>query len=133
MARIEVIDREECVRLLGTQSVGRFVVVDHGRPHIVPVNYAMDGDAVVFRTAPGTKLDGASRSDAAFEVDQLDAESHTGWSVVVHGLAQEVTSLDRPDLVARVAALPIDLWAPGDKPHIVRLEARTVTGRRVLR
>jgi hypothetical protein len=93
----------------------------------------MDGDAVVFRTAVGTKLDAASRSTVAFEVDSLDMDEHEGWSVVVRGIAQEITDFDRPDLVARVGALPLDPWAPGDKPHLVRLASDTVTGRRLTR
>lgn len=128
---IDALDREECVRLLGSQTVGRVVVVDHGAPYVVPVNYAMDGDAVVFRTAVGTKLDAASRSSVAFEVDELDVEARTGWSVVVRGVAQEVTSFDRPDLVSRMAALPLHPWVPGDKPHFIRLAPHTITGRRV--
>jgi nitroimidazol reductase NimA-like FMN-containing flavoprotein (pyridoxamine 5'-phosphate oxidase superfamily) len=128
---IETLDREECVRLLATQTVGRVVVVDHGSPHIVPVNYALDGDAIVFRTAVGTKLDGASRSPVAFEVDDLHAVDRTGWSVVVHGWAQEVTAYDDPALIARVEELPIDPWADFEKPHIVRIAPHTVTGRRV--
>ncbi len=128
---IEILDREQCVRLLATQSVGRVVVIDHGRPHIVPVNYALDGDAIVFRTAVGTKLDAASRSEVAFEVDSLDPINHTGWSVVVHGWAQEVTAYDDPALLARVNDLVLEAWAEFDKPYIVRVVGQTITGRRV--
>jgi len=130
---IVLLDREECIRLLATHCVGRIAVVDHGRPHVVPVNYTMDGDAVVFRTAVGTKLDAASRSAVAFEVDDLDRETREGWSVVVHGLAQEVTPYDRPDIVRRVRSLDPVPWATGDKPHVVRIAPHTVTGRRVRR
>ena len=128
---IEVLDRAECLRLLATQAVGRFVAVDHGQPHVVPVNDELDGDAVVFRSAGGTKLDAASRSDVAFEVDSLDAVDHTGWSVVVHGWAQEVTAFDDPKLRARIDSLVIDAWADFEKPHVVRVVARSITGRRV--
>lgn len=130
-AAIEELDREECVRLLRTRRVGRIAVADHGIPHVVPVNYAMDGDAVVFRTALGTKLDGASRSSVAFEVDDLDEGTRGGWSVVLRGVAQEVTAFDRPDLVERMRTLALEPWAPGDKPHIVRIAPHTITGRRV--
>jgi nitroimidazol reductase NimA-like FMN-containing flavoprotein (pyridoxamine 5'-phosphate oxidase superfamily) len=128
---IEVLDREECVRLLATQSVGRVVTIDHGSPHIVPVNYALDGDAVIFRTAVGTKLDAASRSAVAFEVDSLHDADHSAWSVVVHGWAQEVTAFDDPALRARIDALPIDAWADFDRPHVVRIAGHSITGRRV--
>jgi len=125
------LSREECVALLGTHEVGRLVVVESGRPLIFPVNYALDGDAPVFRTASGTKLWAASRSPVVFEVDDLDRERRTGWSVIVHGVGQEITAFDRVDLQARVLALPVHPWASGDKPSIVRIAPRMITGRRV--
>ena len=128
---IEVISTDECMRLLGTKQIGRFSFLSGGLPQIVPVNYVLDGDAVVFATAPGSKLWGATRSQVAFEVDHVDEAARAGWSVVIHGLAQEITDLDRPDLVARVRALPLQPWAGGDRPNLVRLAATTVTGRRV--
>ena len=116
---------------MATQDVGRLVVVDGGRPLVFPVNYALDGEAPVFRTASGTKLWASTHSPVAFEVDHVDAETKTGWSVVVHGIAQEVTAFDRSDLQYRVAGLPVEPWAPGDKPSFVRIEPRLITGRRI--
>ena len=123
--------RQECVALMATQEIGRLVVVDNGRPLIFPVNYALDGEAPVFRTASGTKLWASTRSLVAFEVDSVDKETKSGWSVVVHGIAQEITAFDRADLQARVSGLPVEPWAPGDKPVLVRVEPRLITGRRV--
>jgi nitroimidazol reductase NimA-like FMN-containing flavoprotein (pyridoxamine 5'-phosphate oxidase superfamily) len=128
---IEMLDREECLRLLATQEVGRVAVVDHGQPHVMPVNYVLDGDAVVFRTAAGTKLAGATGSQVAFEVDETDRARRSAWSVVVHGLAQEVTAYDAPALVDRIAAIELHPWAEFDKPHVLRIAPHTITGRRV--
>lgn len=128
---LERLSREECVSLLRSQDVGRLVVVDGGRPLIFPVNYAMDGEAPVFRTASGTKLWAASRSPVAFEIDAVDGDARTGWSVVVHGVAQEITAFDARDLQARVYGLPVHPWAKGDKPSIVRVVPRLITGRRI--
>jgi hypothetical protein len=88
---------------------------------------------VVIRTGTGTKLYGATRSEVAFEVDDLDRAGRTGWSVVLTGVAQEVTDLDRPDLVERLAVTAIEPWAPGDKPTLLRLAPATVSGRRITR
>lgn len=129
--QIEAVDREECVHLLGTQRVGRIAFINGGAPDVLPVNYVVDGEAIVFATAAGTKLSAAERGPVAFEVDWTDAASHTGWSVVVRGLAQEITDLDRPELVQRVRDLPINPWAAGDRSHLVRIDARTITGRRI--
>lgn len=128
---LERMSHEECVALLQSQDVGRLVVVDNGRPLIFPVNYAMDGDAPVFRTASGTKLWAASRSPVAFEVDRVDGESRTGWSVIVHGVAQEITAFDASELQARVYGLPVHPWVKGEKPSIVRIAPRLITGRRI--
>jgi nitroimidazol reductase NimA-like FMN-containing flavoprotein (pyridoxamine 5'-phosphate oxidase superfamily) len=128
---LERLTREECVALLETSDVGRLVVAEGGRPLIFPVNYAMDGEAPVFRTAPGTKLWASARSPVAFEVDAVDSETQTGWSVVVHGVAQEVTAFDRAELQKRVYGLPVHPWARGDKPVFVRVAPRLITGRRI--
>jgi nitroimidazol reductase NimA-like FMN-containing flavoprotein (pyridoxamine 5'-phosphate oxidase superfamily) len=101
-------------------------------PTIFPVNYALDGEAVVFRTAPGTKLDHAERAPVAFEVDGLDRERREGWSVVVHGRLEEVTQFDASTL-GRVSALALYPWAEGAKDHWLRLVPSRVTGRRVSR
>jgi uncharacterized protein len=128
---LDRLSREQCVALMATEDVGRLVVVDNGRPLIFPVNYALDGEAPVFRTASGTKLWASTRSSVVFEVDHIDRETRTGWSVIVHGIAHEVTAFDRSDLQSRVAGLPVVPWAPGDKPSVVRIEPRLITGRRI--
>jgi nitroimidazol reductase NimA-like FMN-containing flavoprotein (pyridoxamine 5'-phosphate oxidase superfamily) len=128
---IETISREECLELLAGEVVGRIGFIAAGRAEVLPVNYVLDGDAVVFRTAAGSKLDGATRAPVVFEVDSIDRTTRTGWSVVLHGMAQEVTSFDRVELRERVAALPVDPWAPGTKPHLVRVAPGSITGRRV--
>jgi hypothetical protein len=128
---IEVISREECLGLLADEVVGRIGFVVAGQAEVLPVNYVLDGDAVVFRTAAGSKLDGATRAPVVFEVDSIDRVTRSGWSVIMHGLAQEVTSFDRVEMRERVSALPIDPWAPGDKRHLVRIVPGSITGRRV--
>jgi nitroimidazol reductase NimA-like FMN-containing flavoprotein (pyridoxamine 5'-phosphate oxidase superfamily) len=128
---LEAIPAEECLALLAKEEVGRLVVVLAGRPGVFPVNYALDGDAVVFRTAPGTKLEAISRSLVAFEVDRWAPASGGGWSVVVEGIAQEVTSADAPGLRERLAALPLRPWAAGGRLHFVRIVPFTITGTRV--
>jgi nitroimidazol reductase NimA-like FMN-containing flavoprotein (pyridoxamine 5'-phosphate oxidase superfamily) len=132
-ATLGELSRDECFRLLESQAVGRLVVIEDHRPLVFPVNYVLDGDAVVIRTASGTKLYGATRGFVSFEVDDLHTDNRTGWSVVLTGVAQEVTDLDRPDLVERLGAVPLEPWAPGDRPALVRLAAETVTGRRITR
>ncbi|HET6949342.1 MAG TPA: pyridoxamine 5'-phosphate oxidase family protein [Acidimicrobiales bacterium] len=127
---LEIIDPDECRRLLATEEVGRLALDDGGTPAVFPVNYLLDGAAVVFRTAPGTKLAAGPRRRVAFEIDQFDREARTGWSVVVVGRLHEVTEFD-PATLRRVSALPIEPWAGGDKPHWMRLVPERISGRRI--
>ena len=70
---IEVIDRDECLALLAAESVGRIAVIAGAEPVIFPVNYAMDGETIVFRTAVGSKFAAAVRGTrVSFEIDRFD-------------------------------------------------------------
>lgn len=127
---LEVLDRDECLRLLGVAGVGRVAVIDGGHPMIFPVNYAVDADDVVFRTASGTKFDAAARGQiVAFEIDEADPIYHTGWSVVVTGRAEEITDAER---LARIDAGRLRPWADGVKDHVVAVRGERVTGRRIV-
>ena len=75
---IEILERDECLDLLRADEIGRLAVLSGTGPVIFPVNYALDGEAVVFRTAPGTKLDSGPRSPACFEIDAFDRATKSG-------------------------------------------------------
>lgn len=127
---LEVLSRAECLRLLGRAGVGRVVVSDRVLPAAFPVNFALlDGD-VVFLTAAGSKLEAATDEQVvAFQVDQIDPASRSGWSVLVQGRAGVV---DAADDVARARALPLAPWAPVGPGQVVRIRSEIVTGRRVM-
>lgn len=127
---IEIIDRDEALELLARDQVGRLAVSEGGAPLIVPVNYALDGSDLIFRTAPGTKLDAVHHATrAAFEIDEFDAATRSGWSVVVRGRLEEITRTDT-ERWDRVRALP-DPWAEGEREHVLALVPSSVTGRRL--
>jgi uncharacterized protein len=128
--RLEILGRDECLRLLATDEIGRLAVVVANTPLVVPVNYALDGDAVVFRTDPGTKLDQGPRARASFEVDCFDRVERRGWSVIATGRLEEVTHFDAATF-ERVRGLDVDPWAAGEKAHWMRLQPDRVTGRRL--
>jgi len=128
----EQIDREECVKLLAGEEVGRLAVVESGAALVLPINYVMDGDAVVFRTDPGTKLEAAMRAPVCFEVDHIDRQTRSGWSVIVRGLAQEITTMDRRDVIERLWSLSLYPWISGSKSHLVRIAPHSITGRRIV-
>jgi uncharacterized protein len=122
---VETIDVAECYTLLRSRSLGRVAVKLADDIVILPVYYAVLGDDVVFRTAPGTKLDAAVlRTKVAFEVDG----ARPGWSVLVRGHAEELR--DAAELVQARAVLGND-WPAGERDTIVRVRAEMVTGRRL--
>jgi nitroimidazol reductase NimA-like FMN-containing flavoprotein (pyridoxamine 5'-phosphate oxidase superfamily) len=127
---IEVLERRECLELLAGDVIGRVAVLSGGAPVVFPVNYALDGEAVVFRTAPGTKLAASGRGPASFEIDCFDREARSGWSVVVVGRLEEATAYDGA-LLDRVSHLPVEPWADGEKAYWMRLVPTRITGRRV--
>jgi nitroimidazol reductase NimA-like FMN-containing flavoprotein (pyridoxamine 5'-phosphate oxidase superfamily) len=129
-AGLEVLERAECLRLLARHEVGRLAVADGRHPTIFPVNYALVGDEVVFRTEAGMKLALALRGPVAFEIDEIDGDQRVGWSVVVLGEAEEVTDYDSA-AVRALRELPLFPWAGGEKAHWVRIRPSTISGRRV--
>lgn len=126
---LETMDEGECWARLGNHVIGRLVVAVGHQPDIFPVNYRIvDGDIVV-RTAEGTKLAAALLGElVAFEIDDLDELNHCGWSVVVHGLAHESTTLHD---VLDDARIDTDPWASGPKNRVLRITPDRVTGRRI--
>lgn len=127
---IEWIDRDECLRLLAADEIGRLAINVGHSPAVFPVNYALDGETIVFRTDEGTKLSAGPRAPACFEIDDFDREHRAGWSVVASGRLEEVTHYSASEL-ERAQQLPIGPWAGGAKAHWMRLVPERITGRRV--
>ncbi|HLM16423.1 MAG TPA: pyridoxamine 5'-phosphate oxidase family protein [Acidimicrobiia bacterium] len=126
---LEILTPEECKDLLRSQTLGRIAVRIGEPPAILPVNYGLLDDDVVFRTDPGSKLSAAAMQVmVAFEVDDIDAASRTGSSVVVAGYAEEVRDAVTLD---RVDRLDIDRWVAEGRDYVIRIRPRTITGRRL--
>ncbi|MGH4006699.1 MAG: pyridoxamine 5'-phosphate oxidase family protein [Pseudonocardiaceae bacterium] len=130
---LQVLSVDECYRLLATQQIGRLGVNAERYPLIFPVNYALDrASVIVIRTDAGTKLAAADHANVTFEVDQIDQLTRSGWSVLVRGLAEEVTSEHRTELIERTKASGVEPWAPGDRGRWMRLIPHAISGRRIV-
>ncbi|MEO6713827.1 MAG: pyridoxamine 5'-phosphate oxidase family protein [Mycobacteriales bacterium] len=128
-ASLETLSRAECNALLLSARFGRVVYTDRALPACTPVNYAVDGASIVFRTTPGSRLALATDDNVvAFEVDRIDELTECGWTVVVTGTATPITTT--PELV-RAEQLGLAPWAAGRREHWVRVTAGIVTGRRL--
>jgi hypothetical protein len=78
----------------------------------------------------GSKLLALIRSaSAAFEIDGVDPQTRTGWSVIIVGITEDVTN---PLDIQRLEGLGLQTWGPGTKTHWVRIRAWTVSGRRIV-
>jgi hypothetical protein len=124
------LDGAECLRLLTNSEIGRVVYTDAALPAAQPDTYLLAVEEVVFRTGGGGKLAAATRGAVvAFQVDEIDPSSRTGWAVLGVGEAYEVLVPDRlADLATRMP-LP---WAPGRTAHTIAVPLQRLTGRRLV-
>jgi nitroimidazol reductase NimA-like FMN-containing flavoprotein (pyridoxamine 5'-phosphate oxidase superfamily) len=121
--------RTECLRLLAGGVIGRIICTDGALPTAQPVNYVLDGEEIIFRTANGSKLAAATRNAVvAFQLDQFDTTTRTGWSVLGIGEAYEVID---PSRLAELADLQPDPWVRDHDAHTISIPLGILTGRHV--
>ena len=123
------LDRPACLALLDSRPVGRLVFTHRALPDVLPVNYRLDGDRLLIRLNSGSDAAAATRDAVvAFEVDEIDVLTRTGWSVTVVGHAHEITD---PAELRRVQALELSTWAGDTRDHFVSVAVDRITGRRL--
>jgi len=123
------LSRARCFDLLATEAVGRVGVSVRALPVILPVDYFVAGERVVFRSAPGVKLDAAvRRSVVAFETDRYDPTGAWGWNVLVQGMASEISG---PAELTEARARLAREWrfGPEEEVRFISIEGTFVSGR----
>ena len=116
---------DECWELLRSEELGRLAFRLLEDVHITPMNYAVEGETLLFRTAEGDKLLGVVMgAPVAFEVDRYDEES--ARSVVVRGTARVLPE----DEAHRADDLKLRPWVPTLKYDVVEIAPHVITGRR---
>ena len=125
------LDRQECLRLLAKVPVGRVVYTRRALPAVLPVNFSLDTDSSVLLCTSASSdlvraIDGVV---VAFEADDFDAATRSGWSVVVTGRATAVTDPAEHDRLSRTGPCS---WVVTRDGVFVRIEAEMVTGREVM-
>ncbi|MGH6655481.1 MAG: pyridoxamine 5'-phosphate oxidase family protein [Actinocrinis sp.] len=124
---LEVLSRPEAIALLETQEVGRLVYSRRALPAVTPVNFTVCAGGILVWTGSASSLGQAVRGAVvAFEADELDRATRSGWSVTVTGTARLVT--DERELGRARVDGPVP-WAPGIKEHLIRIPLTMVTGR----
>ncbi|MFT3873798.1 MAG: pyridoxamine 5'-phosphate oxidase family protein [Nocardioides sp.] len=122
---VHVLSTEECWELIRAKEFGRLGFHLAEQVHIAPVNYAIDEDTLLFRTAEGSKLLAVVMNpDVAFEVDDYTEES--AWSVIVRGTARKLDE----DEEHRAENVPLRPWVPTLKYNVVEITPTEISGRR---
>ena len=127
---LEILDYDECWRLLSATPIGRIAFVEAGEPLILPVTHVVVNHTIAFLTASGSKLGAAMMAEpVGFEVDGYDVDAQEGWSVVVRGVVEPVYE---EVLLSRLDRSGHRPWARGvERPHWVQIKPSEVTGRRL--
>lgn len=128
VSKMGVIDDDECIRLMESTPIGRVAFLVDDEILALPVNYRWYEGGVVFRTLDGLKLAAAANNqNVCFEVDQWDAGSRTGWSVVVQGVARKVENWAEEAQLDQLGLIP---WAKEEwRPIWVRIDPTSMSGR----
>ena len=125
---LEVLGRDECLRLLTVVSVGRIGFTSGALPTVLPVTFHLEEERIYVRTGRGSTLDAALQdSVVAFEADDFDPVDHCGWSVAVTGLASSVSTPIGLGLAQRELPAP---WAIGASEAVLAISTELVSGRR---
>ena len=94
---------------------------------LVPVNYAVADGAVWFRTDHDSALAReCGDQSVVLEIDDVDDETATAWSVVIVGNVRLYDAADAP-----VTLGELGVWASGPHTTYARVEPVQVTGRRL--
>jgi nitroimidazol reductase NimA-like FMN-containing flavoprotein (pyridoxamine 5'-phosphate oxidase superfamily) len=123
------LDESECLTLLANEPVGRVGITVGSLPVILPVNFAVVDGFVVFQTSPGTKLRAATSNHVvAFEVDSYQPDGHSGWSVLVQGIASATTE---PEVVDQLlSVLGARSGVTDIAGAVVKIKIERISGRR---
>ena len=115
--------------MLAGVQLGRLIFTSNALPAVRPMNFALVDGLIVLRTAVGTTVARKVHDMiVAFEADDLDPATSSGWSVTVTGRAALVTD---SSTIARYQAVPLVPWAPGVRDQFVTITTEMVEGLRV--
>lgn len=126
------LDQQECWKHLREHpaKIGRLAFVSDGLPTILPINYRVDGESIVFRTRPGAKLAAVSDGNLlAFQSDDVDVAWQSGWSVLLRGKGEHVVQSGE---IRRLRELGLQPWAPGERDQWVRIRPSRIEGRQLV-
>jgi uncharacterized protein len=123
------LDRSESLRLLAGVPTGRLIFTRNALPAVRPVHVALADGLIVLRPAAGTTVARKIHDMiVAFQADDLDPATCSGWSVTVIGRAALVTN---PGNIARYQPRPPAAFTPGADDQLVTITTELVEGLRI--
>jgi nitroimidazol reductase NimA-like FMN-containing flavoprotein (pyridoxamine 5'-phosphate oxidase superfamily) len=134
-ARTEALTEPECLALIAGGGIGRIAYTGRYGQTILPVNYQLLDNTIVFRTAEDSPLEedlqtGIRHAEwqVAFEIDEIDLAAKEGWSVLIQGRAHHIDSDAERSAAHQTGVQP---WSGGVKEHYIRVVPTRITGRRI--
>ena len=114
------LDADECWALLAEAEVGRVAWAHAGGILVIPANYRIHDRTIEFQTTEGGALSRlVEPTVVAFEVDEIDAETAMGWSVLIQGQSGPA-AVDSDERVS---------WLDGEWPVWVAITPGQISGR----
>ncbi len=126
---LRAISATECLNLLEKGGIGRVGFTAADGVIMLPVNFALHGRSIIFRTAPDTLLAFHANSRLSFEVDHFDEALGEGWSVLVQGHAHQI--MDEREVRHIEDGTELQPWAPGARDIYVRIAPTQISGRSI--
>ncbi|MBV9795633.1 MAG: pyridoxamine 5'-phosphate oxidase family protein [Actinobacteria bacterium] len=134
--RIEELTEQECLTLIAGGGIGRIAYSGRYGQTVLPVNYQLLDNTIVFRTGEDSPLEedlqtGIRHAEyqVAFEIDEINLTAREGWSVLVQGPAHHIDSDTERTAAHQTGVQP---WSGGAKEHYIRVIPTRITGRRIL-
>jgi nitroimidazol reductase NimA-like FMN-containing flavoprotein (pyridoxamine 5'-phosphate oxidase superfamily) len=134
---LEPLGEAECLRLISPGGIGRLAFTGRYGLTVLPVNFKLHDGSIMFRTSQDSPVDEDLRTgiahaeyEVAFEIDEIDPATQTGWSVLIQGSAHHMTSEAER---AAVRESGVEPWPGGSREHAIRITPTRVTGRRLRR
>jgi Pyridoxamine 5'-phosphate oxidase len=131
LRRVEELSPQECLRLLGSISLGRIVFTARALPAVRLASHLVDGGHLILRADRDAVITSDHRAEVgtvvAYQADAIDPVEHVGWSATVVGVARQVT--DPQAAAAYRLALPH--WAGHHDDQVIAIQADLVSGFRL--
>jgi hypothetical protein len=126
--QIRQLTRQQAMRKLASVPVGHIVFTERALPAVRPVNHILDNGQVIISSHDGAAIVDLTSSDhatvVAYQADQIDPATHTGWAATITGLAHLIND---PQQAARHRRA-LHPWITGAMNHIIRIDPQIITG-----